>query len=301
MIIRRLPGRRAAAGLAALAGLLLSGAAFAADGEVLARVNGKEITKTEVELAATVFGEQLAQVPEGARQSIVLDALIEMHVIADAAEKEGLAESAKFKERMSFLSAQALRNTYIEEKVQGSITDDELKARYEKDVAGYTPPEEVHARHILVKTEEEARQVIKDLDAGIDFSKIAAEKSLDPGSKANGGDLGFFTKGQMVPEFETAAFSLEPGAFTKEPVKSQFGFHVIKLEEKRAQPVPTFEQVKEQVTSVVQREKYQQALVDLKAAAKIERLDQPPADAAAPATDPAAPAPGAAPAPTPAQ
>lgn len=304
MIIRRLPGRRAAAGLAALAGLLLTGAAFAADGEVLARVNGKDITKTEVELAATVFGEQLAQVPDGARQSIVLDALIEMHVIADAAEKEGLAESAKFKERMSFLSAQALRNTYIEEKVQGAITDDELKARYEKDVAGYTPPEEVHARHILVKTEDEARQVIKDLDAGIDFSKIAAEKSLDPGSKANGGDLGFFTKGQMVPEFETAAFSLEPGAFTKEPVKSQFGFHVIKLEEKRTQPVPTFEEVKDQVTSVVQREKYQQALVDLKAAAKIERLDQPPADAAAPGAPaaPAAPAaPEAAPAPAPAQ
>lgn len=301
MIIRRLPGRRAAAGLAALAGLLLTGAAFAADGEVLARVNGKDITKTEVELAATVFGEQLAQVPDGARQSIVLDALIEMHVIADAAEKEGLAESAKFKERMSFLSAQALRNTYIEEKVQGAITDDELKARYEKDVAGYTPPEEVHARHILVKTEDEARQVIKDLDAGIDFSKIAAEKSLDPGSKANGGDLGFFTKGQMVPEFETAAFSLEPGAFTKEPVKSQFGFHVIKLEEKRTQPVPTFEEVKDQVTSVVQREKYQQALVDLKAAAKIERLDQPPADAAAPGAPAAPAAPEAAPAPAPAQ
>ncbi|WP_181701105.1 peptidylprolyl isomerase [Chthonobacter albigriseus] len=286
--------RRAVAplGAAALAALLASGAAFAADGEVLARVNGKDITKTEVDLAATVFGEQLQQVPENARQSIVLDALVEMHVIADAAEKDGLAESKTYKERMVFLTAQALRNTYIEEKIQNAVSEDELKARYEKDVAGYEPPEEVKASHILVKTEDEAKQVIKDLDAGGDFAKIASEKSLDPGSKATGGDLGYFGKGQMVPEFETAAFGQEAGAYTKTPVKTQFGFHVIKTVEKRKQPVPAFADVREQIAQVVQREKYQQVIGDLKKAATIEMLNQPaaPAEGAAPA-DPAAPAP----------
>ncbi|WP_181704491.1 peptidylprolyl isomerase [Chthonobacter rhizosphaerae] len=294
--------RRAAslASTALVAGVLALAPAAAQEGDVLARVNGKDITKTEVDLALDVFGEQLAQVPEAARRTIVLDALIDMHVIADAAKADGLDQSQKFKDRMSFLSAQALRNTYIEEKVQGAVTDEELKARYEKDLAGYEAPEEVKARHILVKTEEEARAIIKDLDGGADFAKIAAEKSQDPGSKVNGGDLGFFTKGQMVPEFETAAFALQPGAYTKDPVQSQFGWHVIKTDEKRTQPAPTFEEVREQVASVVQREKFQEVLGDLKGKAKVERLDQAAeAPAAAPGAAPAEGAPAAGGAPKP--
>lgn len=280
----------------ALAVLLAAGPVVAQD-DVVARVNGKDITSTEVDLGLDVFGEQLAQVPEGARRAIVLDALVDMHVIADAARKAGLQDNEKFKERMSFLEAQALRNTYIEEEVQNAVSDDELKARYEKDVAGYAPPEEVRARHILVKTKEEAEQVIKDLEAGGDFAAIASEKSLDPGSKVNGGDLGFFTKGQMVPEFENEAFSLAPGEVSKAPVQSQFGFHVLKVEEKRSQPVPTFEEVKPQVMQVVQREKFQEILGKLKGEAQIEMLNQ---DAPATTPAPAAPAP-AAPAPAPAQ
>lgn len=269
-----------AAALAATALIAITALPASAQEEVLARVNGKDITKTEVDLAIDVFGEQLAQVPEAARRSIVIDALVDMHVIADAAEKEGLADSEVYKNRMAFLSAQALRNTYIEEKVQAAITDEELKARYEKDLAGYQAPEEVKARHILVKTEEEAKQIIADLDGGADFAKIASEKSEDPGSKVNGGDLGFFTKGQMVPAFEEAAFALEPGSYTKTPVQSQFGYHVIKVDEKRTQPAPAFEEVKDQVAAVVQREKFQEILQTLKADAQVERMDQPAAGAA---------------------
>lgn len=294
MTLRSIGGsaRRFALLSSAAAFLTLSaGGLMAADGDVLARVNGKDITKTEVDLALDVFSEQLQQVPEGARRSMVVDALIDMHVMADAATAAGLKSAQKFKDRMSFLEAQALRNTYIEEKVQTSVTDEELKARYEKDLAGYTAPEEVHARHILVKTEDEANQVLKDLAAGGDFAAIAKEKSQDPGSKDNGGDLGFFTKGQMVPEFETEAFTLAPGKVSEKPVKTQFGFHVIKVEEKRSQPVPTFEEVKDQVTQVVQREKFQEVLTKLKGEAAIERLDQPaeaaPADPAAPEATPA--------------
>ncbi|BBE73829.1 peptidylprolyl isomerase [Oharaeibacter diazotrophicus] len=296
---RGLIGRRllTAAAAAAIVVAAHAGVALAADGDVLARVNGKDITKTEVDLAMDIFGEQLQQVPEGARRSMVVDALVDMHVMADAAAAAGLENGQKFKERMSFLTAQALRNSYIEDKIQASVTDADLKARYEKDLANYTPPEEVHARHILVKTEEEANQVIKDIAGGKDFAAVAKEKSEDPGSKENGGDLGFFTKGQMVPDFETAAFGLKPGEMTTKPVKTDFGWHVIKVEERRSQPVPTFEDVKAQVTEVVQREKFQAALTELKAAAKIERLDQPPA---APAAGDA-PAAAETPAPAPAQ
>ncbi|WP_237153236.1 peptidylprolyl isomerase [Oryzibacter oryziterrae] len=285
-------------GLRLIPALLLAGVALAgpalADGDVLARVNGKDITKAEVDMAMDVFGQQLAQVPDGAKQSMVLDALIDMHVLADAAAASGVKDDPKYKARISFLDAQALRNTYLEDQVQAKITDDEIKARYEKDIAGYTPPEEVHARHILVKTEEEANQIIKDLAAGKDFAALAKEKSLDPGSKDNGGDLGFFAKGQMVPEFETEAFSLQPGQTSAKPVKTQFGYHVLKVEEKRTQPVPKLEDVREQVVQVLQREKAQEILTKLKGEAKIENLLPPPAPAATPA-------PGAEPAPAPAQ
>lgn len=276
-------GTRGRLGLlaAALLALPLSVLPASAD-DVVARVNGKDITTAEVQMATDVFGEQLAQVPEAQRQSMVVDALVDMHVMADAAKAAGTADSTKYKARMSFLEAQALRNTYVEDQVQGKISEDEIKARYEKDIAGYTPPEEVHARHILVKTEDEANAILKQLASGGNFEAIAKEKSEDPGSKDNGGDLGFFAKGQMVPEFETEAFTLKPGETSTKPVKTQFGYHIIKVEERRTQPVPTLDQVREQVIQMVQRDKYQDTLAKMRGEAKIEILT--PAAPAAPAT-----------------
>ncbi len=285
--------------------LLVAGFAFAipahADGDVLARVNGKDITKAEVDMAMDVFADQLGQVPEDQRQTMVVDALVDMHVMADAAKAAGIANNDKFKSRMVFLEAQALRhtyatlyvqakgkalrNTYVETQIQGAVTDEEIKARYDKDIAGYTAPEEVHARHILVKTEDEANKVLADLAAGGDFAAIAKERSLDPGSKDNGGDLGFFAKGQMVPEFEAVAFTLAPGEMSKTPVKTQFGYHIIKVEEKRTQPVPTLDDVRDQVVQMVQRDKYQDALKKMRASATIERLDVPALTTAEPAPD----------------
>jgi peptidyl-prolyl cis-trans isomerase C len=209
-----------------------------------------------------------------------------MHVMADAAEAAGVTDSPKYKARMAFLEAQALRNTYVEDELQAKISEDDIKARYEKDVTGYVAPEEVHARHILVKTEDEANAILKELAAGGDFQAIAKDKSQDPGSKANGGDLGFFAKGQMVPEFEAEAFALKPGETSVKPVKTQFGYHILKVEERRTQPVPTLDQVREQVVQMVERDKYQEALAKMRGEAKIEILTPP----AAPA-EPAAPAP----------
>jgi len=281
-------GARGRLGLLAAALFTLSALPALAD-DVVARVNGKDITAAEVQMATDVFGEQLAQIPEAQRRSMVVDALVDMHVMADAAQAAGVTDSPKYKARMAFLEAQALRNTYVEDELQAKISEDDIKARYEKDVAGYVAPEEVHARHILVKTEDEANAILKELAAGGDFQAIAKEKSQDPGSKANGGDLGFFAKGQMVPEFEAEAFALKPGETSAKPVKTQFGYHILKVEERRTQPVPTLDQVREQVIQMVERDKYQEALAKMRGEAKIEILT-PPADPAAPA-QPAAPAP----------
>ncbi len=279
-------GARGRLGLLAAAVLALPLSVLPASADdVVARVNGKDITAAEVQMATDVFGEQLAQIPEAQRQSMVVDALVDMHVMADAAKAAGVAESPKYKARMAFLEAQALRNTYVEDQVQGKVSDEDIKARYEKDIASYTPPEEVHARHILVKTEEEANAILKQLADGGNFEAIAKEKSEDPGSKGNGGDLGFFAKGQMVPEFEAEAFALKPGETSAKPIKTQFGYHIIKVEERRTQPVPTLDQVREQVIQMVQRDKYQETLAKMRGEAKIEILTP-----AAPAA-PAAPAP----------
>lgn len=281
-------GARGRLGLLAAALFTLSALPALAD-DVVARVNGKDITAAEVQMATDVFGEQLAQIPEAQRRSMVVDALVDMHVMADAAQAAGVADSPKYKARMAFLEAQALRNTYVEDELQAKISEDDIKARYEKDVAGYVAPEEVHARHILVKTEDEANAILKELAAGGDFQAIAKEKSQDPGSKANGGDLGFFAKGQMVPEFEAEAFTLKPGETSTKAVKTQFGWHIIKVEERRTQPVPTIDQVRDQVIQMVERDKYQETLAKMRGEAKIEILT-PPAAPAAPA-QPAAPAP----------
>lgn len=285
-------GTRGRLGLlaAALIALPLSVLPASAD-DVVARVNGKDITAAEVQMATDVFGEQLAQVPEAQRRPMIVGALIDMHVMADAAKVAGTADSPKYKARMAFLEAQALRNTYVEDELQGKISDDEIKARYEKDIAGFVPPEEVHARHILVKTEDEANAVLKQLADGGNFEAIAKEKSQDPGSKDNGGDLGFFAKGQMVPEFEAEAFALKPGETSTKPVKSEFGYHIIKVEERRTQPVPTLDQVREQVIQMVQRDKYQDTLAKMHSAAKIEILDPTAAPAPAAPAAPATPAP----------
>jgi peptidyl-prolyl cis-trans isomerase C len=279
--------RRTAGAAIVLAGLAAVPAIAAEPTDVMARVGEAEITRAELDLAIALFAEQLAQVPEDQRESMVLTALIDMHLVADAARKDGLADTDIHKRRVLFLENQALRTAYVEEKVQKAITEDELRARYEKDIANYTPPEEVNAAHILVETEAEAKAILEDLAKGGDFAAIAKEKSKDPGSKDTGGDLGYFTKGQMVPEFEAEAFALPAGEVSKAPVQTQFGFHVIKVIDKRTQPVPPFETVRAQIVPVVEREKFEAVMTGLKAGTTIERFDTPPV----PAADPAAVAP----------
>ncbi|RST86132.1 peptidylprolyl isomerase [Aquibium carbonis] len=239
---------------------------------VVAIVNGSPITENDLEMAQGDLGPQFAQLPEEQKRAAALSAAIEIRLLADRADEEGLDETDAFKSRMEFLRQRALHSAFIETNVAAEVTDEAVRARYDKEIAATPPTNEIRARHILVATKEEAEAIITELDAGGDFEAIAKEKSTD-GAAAQGGDLGFFGPGQMVPTFEQAAFALEVGQFSKEPVQTQFGFHVIKVEDKRTQQPPTFEQVKEQVRTLLFRETYFAAVQVLRDAATIDVQD----------------------------
>jgi len=240
----------------------------AAENEVVAKVAGEDIWESDVGFMAEDFVAELRRVPEEQRRGILVGALVDMKLMAQAAAKDGLSESEAFQRRLAFLRMRALRDAYVEAKVASALTDDEVKARYDKDIADFEAAEEIQARHILLESEDAAKDVIKELDGGADFAELAKEKSTGP-SGPTGGDLGFFTKGRMVKEFEDAAFALEPGTYSKEPVKTQFGWHVIKVEERRRQEPPAFDQVKDRIKEALMREKYIEIVEALKKDADI--------------------------------
>lgn len=244
-----------------------------ADDAVVAKVGNLEIHQSELDLAVANLDPQLAQLPDDQKKVAALSAAIDVKLLASDATAEKLDQTDDFKKRMQYLTDRELHNAYFKKHVVDTVTDDEVKARYDKEVAGLPKQEEVHARHILVKTEDEAKDVIKQLDAGKDFAALAKEKSTDP-NKDDGGDLGYFTRGRMVKEFEDAAFALEKGAYTKTPVKTDFGYHVILVEDKRDAPPPPFDQVKDQVRQLVMRDKYLALLNDAKASSKVEITDE---------------------------
>ncbi|MCG7504603.1 peptidylprolyl isomerase [Mesorhizobium retamae] len=241
---------------------------------VIATVDGKPITEADLTLAEGELSRQFAQLPPEQRRAAALSAAIEIKVLAAKAVADGLDKDPEFQRRSAFLQQRALHGELVEKEVVGKITEEEIRARYDKEIAAQPPVNEVHARHILVKTKEEADAIVKKLDAGEDFQKLANENTSDPSGKTNGGDLGFFGPGQMVPEFEKAAMALEVGKYTKDPVQTQFGWHIIKVEDKRQQQPPAFDQVKEQAKSAVVRDKYFAAVKEARKAAKVEIPDE---------------------------
>lgn len=240
---------------ALLAFAVLTPVSAFAEPKVVAKVGDLEITEQELIFAASDLKEQFAKVPEDKRRSALLSALIDIKLLANKASEAGNEDEDLFKAQMNFVRSRALHNIYFQKNVVEAITDEEIKERFDKEIAGAEPEKEVKARHILVKTEDEAKTIISALEGGKDFVELAKEKSTGP-SGPNGGDLGFFGKGQMVPAFEEAAFTLENGGFTKTPVQTQFGYHVILREEERDKPLPEFEAVKDQIRQAVLRDKY---------------------------------------------
>ncbi|MEA3533830.1 peptidylprolyl isomerase [Rhizobium sp. CC-YZS058] len=265
---------RLLAAVALTAVMALSGPVLAQDAAdpVVAKVGDAEILKSELDLAIGSLDPQLAQLPDEQKRAAALSGLVDVKLLAKDAEKEGLQNDADFKKRLAYLNDRELHNAFFKKHVVEAVTPDEVKARYDKEVAVIKPQEEVKARHILVKTEDEAKAIIKELDGGKDFATLAKEKSTDP-NKDDGGDLGYFTKDRMVPEFSEAAFALEKGKYTTTPVKSQFGYHVILLEDKRLQPPPPLEQVEPQVKQLVMRDKYLALLASAKQGSTVEISD----------------------------
>jgi len=257
-----------AMGAACLA-LVASGPAFAAATDLVATVNGKTITEADVSMLQELMGDALTRIPEASRRKTMVNLLVETQVLADAAETAGLENSAEFKRRLDWLKSQALRNEYVRLKIDPQVTDAEVKARYDEMVKQVKPELQIHARHILVKTEAEAKAIIAELDKGADFAKLAKEKSTGP-TGPRGGDLGFFGRGRMVPEFDKAAFALKVGEYSKVPVKTQFGWHVIKVEEQRTVNPPSYDEVKVRLRERMQRFKLREVVNALKAKAKIE-------------------------------
>jgi peptidyl-prolyl cis-trans isomerase C len=262
----------AAAAFVALTGIALPALAEDAKDPVIAKVDGVDVTQSDLALALDNLDPQLAQLPEEQKKIAALSTVIDAKLIAQKAKAEKIDETADFKNRLEFIIDRELHNAFFKKHVVDAITDAEVKARYDAEVAKLPPVEEVKARHILVKTEDEAKTIIKELGEGKDFAELAKAKSTDP-NKSDGGDLGYFKKGMMVPEFEKAAFAMKKGDVSKEPVKTQFGFHVIKVEDKRTAPPPAFDQVKDQVKQIVMRDKYMEVLKATKATAKIEIED----------------------------
>lgn len=241
-------------------------------GDVVARVGDAEITEADIAFAAQDLGQQLQRFPPNQWRAILLDVVVDMELLAQAARQDGLDQDPDFKNQLEFLELQALRNAYISQKIDSLITDKALKAAYEAEFKDFEGPEEVNARHILVSDKAEAEALIKELDGGADFVELAKEKSTGP-SGPNGGDLGYFGKGQMVKPFEDVVFTLEPGEYTKEPVETQFGWHVIKLENKRRQEKPAFETVAGDLRQRLIREQYEAKMAELKDAIAVEVLD----------------------------
>src|SRR3984885_9682193 len=275
-------GLASAAVTGALAVVLLAGLPVRADdtNPVLAKVNGSEIRQSDVALAEEELGPSLAQMDPATKKDNVLSFLIDMKIVAKAAEDKKVADTEEFKKRFTFTRNRLLMDSLLASEGKAATTDAAMKQVYEdasKQIAG---EQEVHARHILVETEDEAKAVKAELDKGGDFAELAKKKSKDPGA-ADGGDLGFFTKDQMVPEFSAVAFALEPGKIS-DPVKSQFGWHIIQVEEKRNRKAPDFEQVKAQIETYVTRKAQAEYVAKLREAAKIERMDKPAETAAKP-------------------
>jgi peptidyl-prolyl cis-trans isomerase C len=241
--------------------------------KVVARANGIEITEADLAIAAEDPALQLPGVADQQKRDLLIGYLIDLKLGAKAAEAAKVGEGADFARRMAYARDKALLDQYLEQESKKAVTPEAARKLYDETVKGLAPEQEVRARHVLVETEEEAKKAYERVKGGEDFAKVAGELSKDPGSKSDGGDLGFFTKDRMVEPFAEAAFKLEPGQVS-EPVKSQFGWHVIKVEEKRTKPVPTFEETKEQVEAYLGRKAQQDVIMNIRKDAKIERLDE---------------------------
>ena len=254
---------------------VVSASAPAQNDPVLARVGGVDIHQSDLALAEEDIGSNIpAQTPD-AKRDYLINYVADMILVAKAAEAKKVADSSDFKQRLAFARNKVLMELLLQSEAKAATTDQAMHKAYDDAAKQMGDELEVHARHILVEKEDEAKAIAAELKKGIDFAELAKQKSKDPGA-ADGGDLGYFTKEQMVPEFAEAAFKLDKGQIS-DPVKTQFGWHIIKVEDKRKRQLPEFDKVKDQLETFVQRKAQVEFVTKLRAEGKIERLDGQPA------------------------
>jgi peptidyl-prolyl cis-trans isomerase C len=265
---------RLPAAIALLAATLLAAAGTLAQTQerTIAKVNGKTITDVDMKLAEAEIGSDLGSLPEATKRRVLLEFLIENQLFADAAEGEQLGSGPGFNERLQYWRRRALRDAYFDKRVRSSINDAEVRQYYAGQVGTMKQEEELRARHILVQSREKAREIFEKIAHGSDFAQLARQHSKDPGSKDQGGELGFFGRGQMVPQFEEAAFKLKPGEVSQ-PFESQFGWHIVRVDDRRQRPAPPFEAVRDRVVAHMIHRKAQQIAADLRNKAQIEYID----------------------------
>ncbi len=241
--------------------------------KVIAKVQGVEIHESDLAMAEEDMGQQVAQLQGDAKRDALVGYLADVINMSKAAEAKKITDQKDFKTRIAFIRNKLAMEMLLIEEGKAAATDAAMKKVYEEAVAKAGTEQEVHARHILVPTEEEAKAVLAEIKKGTDFAELAKQKSKDPGAAAEGGDLGWFGKEQMVPEFSAVAFKLNKGEVS-DPVKSQFGWHIIKVEDKRNKPVPEFDKVKEQIEAYVARKAQAEYIAKLRETNKVERLDK---------------------------
>lgn len=274
-----------------LAGLALAGVAFAEDQAapavpaeaaaaapasdwtaetVVATVNGRNITLGNLISALSGLPPQYQGLPDEALMTGLLDQLVDQTLLADTVSTDPAEDPLAVRIAVENERRGTLASLAVQERIGKPLDDAEVQAAYDARVAEFEPAKEWNAAHILVATEEEAKDIKAQLDGGADFATIAREKSTDPGSGANGGSLGWFGAGQMVPEFEAAVVALQPGQIS-DPVKSQFGWHIVRLDEVRDSTPPSLDQLRPEIESELRQKKLEAELAALRAAAKIEK------------------------------
>ncbi|HXF86798.1 MAG TPA: peptidylprolyl isomerase [Xanthobacteraceae bacterium] len=254
---------------------------------VVAKVDGIEIRESDLAIAQEDFGQNAPALTQDAKREYLIAYLSDIILVARAAESKKLGETADFQRRLRFTRHKLLAEARLQDEIKSAVTEEAMRSVYNEAIKGMnTNEEEVRARHILIRVtdpkdekasreaENKIKALIERLKKGEDFAALANEFTEDPSGKQNGGDLDYFTKDQMVPEFSAAAFRLEKGQIS-EPVRTQFGWHVLKVEDKRIRQPPQYEQVKDQLRNIVVRKAQAELIGKLRADAKIERTDRP--------------------------
>jgi peptidyl-prolyl cis-trans isomerase C len=255
---------------------------------VIARVNGVDIRENDLAFAEEEIGNNMPQIPPEQKRDYLITYLTDVVILSQAAQQQKLDQRDDVKRRLDFDHNRVMMEAMLQDAGKKALSEDAMHKVYDDAIKQMPAEEEVHARHILVDSEDEAKAIEAQLKKGADFAALAKEKSKDPGA-ADGGDLGYFTKDQMVPEFAEAAFKLDKGQVS-DPVHTQFGWHIIKVEDKRTKPTPNYDQVKSQLANYVEHRTQAELVENLRKTATIERLDKPPAAADPSALNPAAPA-----------